>query len=68
MAMHPYIKRMRLPLMILSALGAGLLAGRKLLGKEITGHLPLNISRKARASSSPSTIVMTLEDPAFHLS
>jgi hypothetical protein len=38
MAMHPYIKRMRVPLMILSALGAGLLAGRKLLGKEITGR------------------------------
>ncbi len=34
----PYIKGMRVPLMILSALGAGLVAGRKLLGKEITGR------------------------------
>lgn len=29
---------MRVPLMILSALGAGLVAGRKLLGKEISGR------------------------------
>ena len=34
----PYITGMRVPLMILSALGAGLVAGRKLLGKEISGR------------------------------
>ena len=34
----PYISGMRVPLMILSALGAGLVAGRKLLGKEISGR------------------------------
>ncbi len=44
----PYIKGMRVPLMILSALGAGLVAGRKLLGKEITGRKNKAISRRSR--------------------